>query len=558
MERKDRGLKLNLPEATALITSFLLEGARDGRSVTDLMDAGRDVLARDDVMEGVPEMLAQLQVEATFPDGTKLITVTGADLMTQVRHHPSDDPGTSSKKTPRSQHSGASSSSQPRRPGTGERQAPRGQYAGDHPHEDLPMIPGEVLYGDDPVTINAGKDVVSLRVSNTADRPVQVGSHYHFAEVNPALDFDREAAWGRRLNVALRRLGALRARRRRRGGVDPDRRSADRCRPARRVRRDARWLRSTAASTTPRSARPPATAFGWRTPTCSSRSTEDRCGGGDEAVFGGGKSIRESMGQSRATRAEGTPDLVDHRRGRARPLGRHQGRRRHPRRPHHCPRQSRQPGDDGRRPPRPGDRAVHRDRSRQRPDPDGRHRSTHTSTSSTRACFEEALASGTTTVVGGGTGPTEGSKATLATPGSWWLARMLEAFDLAGQRALPGPWQHRLARGAVGAAARGAAGFKVHEDWGSTPAAIDAALTVADESGVQVAIHSDTLNEAGFVEDLLAAVRAGRSTPITPRAPAAATLRTSSASPASRTCCRPRPTRRDRSRTTRSPSTSTW
>lgn len=75
-ERKDRGLKLNLPEATALITSFLLEGARDGRSVVDLMDAGRDVLTRNDVMEGVPEMLAQLQVEATFPDGTKLITVT--------------------------------------------------------------------------------------------------------------------------------------------------------------------------------------------------------------------------------------------------------------------------------------------------------------------------------------------------------------------------------------------------------------------------------------------------------------------------------------------------
>ncbi|HET8628659.1 MAG TPA: urease subunit gamma [Thermomicrobiales bacterium] len=75
-ERRARGLKLNLPEATALITSFLLEGARDGRTVTDLMEAGRDVLARDDVMEGVPEMLEQVQVEATFPDGTKLITVT--------------------------------------------------------------------------------------------------------------------------------------------------------------------------------------------------------------------------------------------------------------------------------------------------------------------------------------------------------------------------------------------------------------------------------------------------------------------------------------------------
>ena len=75
-ERKGRGLKLNLPEAAALITSFLLEGARDGRSVADLMEAGWQVVARDDVMEGVPEMLEQLQVEATFPDGTKLITVT--------------------------------------------------------------------------------------------------------------------------------------------------------------------------------------------------------------------------------------------------------------------------------------------------------------------------------------------------------------------------------------------------------------------------------------------------------------------------------------------------
>ena len=75
-ERRQRGTKLNLPEATAVLTSFLLEGARDGRTVADLMEAGRGVLRRDEVMEGVPEMLAQLQVEATFPDGTKLVTVT--------------------------------------------------------------------------------------------------------------------------------------------------------------------------------------------------------------------------------------------------------------------------------------------------------------------------------------------------------------------------------------------------------------------------------------------------------------------------------------------------
>ena len=75
-ERRARGLQLNLPEATALISSFLMEGARDGRTVADLMEAGRGVLTREDVMEGVAEMLSQLQIEATFPDGTKLITLT--------------------------------------------------------------------------------------------------------------------------------------------------------------------------------------------------------------------------------------------------------------------------------------------------------------------------------------------------------------------------------------------------------------------------------------------------------------------------------------------------
>ncbi|MGV4887874.1 urease subunit gamma [Streptomyces viridosporus] len=74
-ERRERGLKLNLPEATALISAFLLEGARDGRTKADLQDAGRGVLRRDEVMGGVADMLAQVQVEATFPDGTKLIAV---------------------------------------------------------------------------------------------------------------------------------------------------------------------------------------------------------------------------------------------------------------------------------------------------------------------------------------------------------------------------------------------------------------------------------------------------------------------------------------------------
>ena len=95
-------------------------------------------------------------------------------------------------------HSGEGSSSPPRRPGTGQRQSPGQESQADQPQA---VVPGEILYGAGPVLINDGADVVRLRVENTADRPVQVGSHYHFAEVNPGLSFDREAAWGRRLNV---------------------------------------------------------------------------------------------------------------------------------------------------------------------------------------------------------------------------------------------------------------------------------------------------------------------------------------------------------------------
>ena len=114
------------------------------------------------------------------------------------------------------------------------------------------------------------------------------------------------------------------------------------------------------------------------------------------------------------------------------------------------------------------------------------------------------------------------------------------------------------AEGLRAMAAAGVGGFKLHEDWGSTPAAIDACLRAAEETGVQVAIHTDTLNEAGYVADDARPRSAGaRSTRTTRRARAAATRRTSSRSRRSRTCCRARPTRRARTRSTPSTSTST-
>jgi urease subunit gamma/beta len=146
--RKARGLKLNYPEAVAFISAAIMEGARDGKSVAELMAQGTQLLGEADVMEGVAELIAEVQVEATFPDGTKLVTV----------HQPI--------------------------PSSGRR------------------IPGEVLVADaPPIELNEGRETVTLEVSNTGDRPIQVGSHYHFFETNAALSFDRPAARGFRLNI---------------------------------------------------------------------------------------------------------------------------------------------------------------------------------------------------------------------------------------------------------------------------------------------------------------------------------------------------------------------
>ncbi|ORM31872.1 urease subunit alpha [Williamsia sp. 1135] len=241
--------------------------------------------------------------------------------------------------------------------------------------------------------------------------------------------------------------------------------------------------------------------------------TEDRSGGpgkaGEEAVFGGGKVIRESMGQGRATRAEGSPDTVitgvvilDYWGIIKADLGIRDGR------------------------------IVALGKAGNPDTMDGVHPdlvigpSTEIIAGNGKIVtaggidchvhficpqiMDEALGNGITTLIGGGTGPAEGSKATTVTPGAWHLASMLQATDHwpmniallgKGNTVNPASMHEQLLAGA--------SGFKLHEDWGSTPAAIDACLRVADETGVQVALHSDTLNEAGFVEQTLGAI-AGR------------------------------------------------
>ena len=234
--------------------------------------------------------------------------------------------------------------------------------------------------------------------------------------------------------------------------------------------------------------------------------TEDRCGPGDEAVFGGGKVIRESMGQSVATRAEGTPDLVitgavilDHWGVVKADVGVRDGR------------------------------IVAVGKAGNPDITDGIHPELVIGPSTEILAgnglvltaggidchvhficpelISEAIGAGITTLIGGGTGPAEGTRATTVTPGSWNLARMLESLDdVPVNVALLGKGNTTSREALLEQLRAGASGFKLHEDWGSTPAAIRACLAVADETGVQVALHSDTTNEAGYVEDTIAAI----------------------------------------------------
>ena len=173
-KRLARGLRLNHPEAVALIATQLLEFIRDGRTVAELMDLGRQLLGRDDVMLGVADLIEEVQVEGTFPDGTKLVTV----------HHPiAAQAG--------NRVLALYGSFLPVDVATTVGVAP----------ELLGEAPGAIAAQAGELELNAGRAVTELAVTNRGDRPIQVGSHYPFADTNRVLDFDRARAAGKRLDI---------------------------------------------------------------------------------------------------------------------------------------------------------------------------------------------------------------------------------------------------------------------------------------------------------------------------------------------------------------------
>ncbi|PSR72934.1 hypothetical protein PHLCEN_2v11171 [Hermanssonia centrifuga] len=510
-KRLARGLQLNQTEAVALIASQLQERIRDGKhSVADLMHHGKTLLGRRHVLPGVPVLLHSIQVEGTFVDGVFLVTVHDpictelgnleAALYGSFLPVPTDDlfPPVDVAEYSRKQ------------------------------------APGAVVVRDERIFINKGRERVQLTVVNKGNRPIQVGSHYHFIETNPALTFDRAKAYGKRLDipagtavrfesdhpktVTLCSIGGAKI-------ISGGNRLATGTVGSLRiesviddlVQRGFGHLPEPGALEvsvdTDLGREAYAAMFG---PTVGDRVRlgdtalwieveRDETVYGDEIKFGGGKTIREGMGQATNRPASESLDLVITNALIVDWSGIYKA-------------------DIGVK-----DGIIVGIGKAGNPDVmEGVHPKLVVGSSTEVIAGEkhivtagavdahvhyicpqqvtEALASGTTTMIGGGTGPSAGTNATTCTSSPFYMQHMLAATDsLPMNFAFTGKGNDSGPKALEDIVIAGAAGLKLHEDWGSTPSTITNCLDVGDQYDVQVNIHTDTLNESGFVESTIAA-----------------------------------------------------
>lgn len=511
-KRLARGLRLNYTEAVALIATQILEFVHDGdKSVAELMDIGRQLLGRKQVLSAVPHLLDSVQVEGTFPDGTKLITI----------HYPiSSENGNLEL-------------------------ALQGSFLPVPSLEKFPSvegdkIPGELRFGEGCITLNSGRKTIKLKVTNTGDRPVQVGSHYHFIDVNPYLVFDRRKSYGMRLNipagtatrfepgdtktVTLVQIGGKQVIRGGNGIADGPFHDANIEAVMERVleRRfghleemiaSESTIEEDCASVLSREAY--ANIYG---PTTGDKIRlgdtdlfaeieSDYAVYGDECVFGGGKVLRQGMGQACGCNSVDCLDtvitnavIIDFTGIFKADIGIKEGI------------------------------IVSLGKAG---NPDVMNGVMYNMivgvnteviagegmivTAGAVDCHvhficpqlaHEAIASGITTMVGGGTGPAHGTRATTCTPAPSHMRLMLQSTDdLPLNFGFTGKGNTSKPEGLHEIISAGAMGLKLHEDWGTTTAAIDNCLTVADQYDIQVNIHTDTLNESGFVEHTIASFK---------------------------------------------------
>ncbi|KAL6567888.1 Urease [Orobanche gracilis] len=513
-KRLARGLMLNYAEAVALIATQILELVRDGdKSVAELMDLGRQLLGRRQVLPSVPYLLHSVQVEGTFPDGTKLITihdpVSCENGNLELALHGSFLPVPSLDK---------------------------------FPYIEGCKVPGELIFGAGRITINVGRTGIVLKVTNTGDRPIQVGSHYHFIEVNPYLVFDRRKAYGMQLNipagtatrfepgetrsVTLVSIGGERVIR---GGNNIADGPVDDARiPAvMKAVHEGRYgfseevnarefvIEEESSFSYSMTHESYVNMYG---PTTGDKIRlgdtdllaeieRDFAVYGDESVFGGGKVLRDGMGQGCGFCSHDCLDtvitnavIIDYtgifkadigiKDGYISSLGKAGN-------PHVMNKV-------------PSNMII------------GVNTEVIAGegmivTAGAIDCHvhficpqlaNEALSSGITTMVGGGTGPADGTRATTCTPAPFHMKLMLQSTDeLPLNFGFTGKGNTSKEEGLHDIVKAGAMGLKLHEDWGTTPAAIDRCLLVAELYDIQVNIHTDTLNESGFVEHTIAAFK---------------------------------------------------
>ncbi|KAL9971298.1 hypothetical protein ACROYT_G023806 [Oculina patagonica] len=519
-KRLARGLKLNLPEAVSLIASQLNEFIRDGKTVAELMNTGKQLLGLNQVLPGVAPLIEEVQVEGTFPDGTKLVTVhhpicqANGDL--NLALYGSFLPVPSVEK-----FSSASENVVPLVNNT-------------VPGAMIPAVNGSIV-------LNAERRTVKLKVTSLCDRPIQVGSHYHFIEVNKYLQFDRAAAFGMRLNIAagtavrfepgdtktveLVEIAGNRVVRGGNGLTDGPATPENLERVMKKVAElgfahEPQDVKETGVSSVTIPQELYINIYG---PTvgdkiCLGDSTlvieveRDYTVYGDELKFGGGKVLREGMGQAAnvtnrdaldtvitnalivdavagivkadvgiknglisAVGKGGNPDVM---------AGVTEGMV--------CGVGTEVIAGEGLILTAGGfDAHIH---------------------FTCPQLAEEAIASGLTTMVGGGTGPATGTCATTCTPGPNHIKAMIQSTDsfplnfgftgkgnTSKSSGVAEELEEQIKAGAIG--------LKLHEDWGTTPAAIDCALTAAEKHDVQITIHTDTLNESACVEQSIEAFK---------------------------------------------------
>lgn len=526
-KRLARGVKLNHPEAIALIACQIQELVRDGKTVSELMSVGREMLGYRQVMPGVGSMINEVQVEATFPDGTKLVTVhdpicrKDGDLGLAL--YGSFLPIPDLK--------------------VFEEEAQKQEVKNEAVDATLHVTPGELVPLDGEIELNKGRRTASLQVSSLCDRPIQIGSHYHFLEVNKYLKFDREAAYGMRLNIAagtairfepgetktvdVVEIGGNRIVRGGNGLCDGPVNNINLPKIMQKVQ-SQKFGHQKQVEIKPSknkcliSRRQYANGYG---PTVGDKVRlgdtslfveveTDHTIYGDELKFGGGKVLREGMGQI-ANRGNSNWDVLDTvitnaliidavigivkadvgiKDGKIAGIG------------------------------KAGNPDIMEGVSPGMICGAGTEAIAGEGMILTAGALDghvhficpqlarEAIASGITTMFGGGTGPATGSNATTCTPGANHIRDMLQSTDAfplnfgftgkgnsSTSEDIASDLQEQIIAGAMG--------LKLHEDWGTTPSAIDTALRVADKYDVQIMIHTDTLNESACVEQTVEAFK---------------------------------------------------